>query len=171
MKHALKSSFVFLFIVSSLACFSQETNPTVIASAGDVSKGSNVILEWTVGEPVIETASSASSKYTQGFHQPLLEVQKVTPKRQLAARKFSAHVYPNPSSAVLNIQLDQVSENPLLVSLVDAGGKVLLSNAIPANSTMLKINVSRLSGGAYILRIRDAKRDLQSNYKVIKAQQ
>lgn len=170
MIHALKPSFALLFIISSLACYSQQKTPSVIASAGDVSKGGNVILEWTVGEPVIETASSPSIKYTQGFHQPLLEVQKVAPKRELAARTFSAHVYPNPSSAVLNIQLDQVSQNPVLVSLLDAGGKVLLSNAIPANSTMLKINVSGLSGGAYLLRLMDAKGNLQSDYKVIKVQ-
>lgn len=170
MIHPVKVPLALLFIVSSLACFSQEKTPSVIAAAGDVSKGGNVILEWTVGEPVIETTTSASAKYTQGFHQPLLEVQKIAPKKGAAALKFSAHVYPNPATAVLNIQLDHASENTLSVSLVDAGGKVLLNNVIPVNSTLLRINVSRLSGGAYILRIMDAKGNLQSNYKVIKAQ-
>lgn len=170
MIHALKPSLALLCISCSLACFSQEKNSSVIAAAGDVSKGGNIILEWTVGEPVIETASSASARYTQGFHQPSLEVQKITSKKELATLQFSAHVYPNPSAEILNIRLSQVSETPLLISLVDAGGKVLLRNAFPANSTLLKINVSRLSGGVYILKITDAKGSIQSNYKVIRAQ-
>ncbi len=153
-----------------MSCFSQEKNQSVIASAGEVSKSSTIVLEWTVGEPFIETVSSASSLYTQGFHQPVLEVHKLGAGKDVAVGKNTFRVFPNPTTAIINVQLDKTSEKPLLVSLMDGSGKVLLNNKFPVNSTALKINVQRLSQGAYILRITDNAGSLQGNYKIIKAQ-
>jgi hypothetical protein len=159
----------FLIGCSSF-CFSQEKGSSVIAAAGGISKGGTIILEWTVGEPAVETLSSSSSLYTQGFHQPLLQVQKLSNQGDVAALKNAINVYPNPATSVINMQLEKASETGLLVSLIDGGGKVVFNNLLPPNSTFLKINVVRLSQGAYILRITDAKGTMQSDYKIIKAQ-
>lgn len=170
MINATKTCLLTLAIVSSLSSFSQEKNQSVIASAGDISRGNNVILEWTVGEPAVETLSNESAMYTQGFHQPLLQVQKMSSDKDLAGLKNIVRVYPNPSIATINVQFIKASVTPLIVSLVDMSGKVLFNNNLPANSTMLKINVSRLSQGAYILHITDAQGKMQGDYKIIKAQ-
>jgi len=166
----LQPCLLVLFIGSSLSGFSQEKSQSVIASAADISKAGNVILEWTVGEPAVETLSNSAAIYTQGFHQPLLEVQKMSTGRDLASVKDIVRVYPNPSTAIINVQLQKATPEALVVSLIDVSGKVLLNNNLPANSTILKINVSRLSQGAYILRITNAQGNIQGNYKIIKAQ-
>ncbi len=170
MIHVKQTRLLALLIGGSLSSFAQEKSASVIAAAGGISKGSNIILEWTVGEPAVETVSNSAAIYTQGFHQPMLQVQKWRNENDLAGPKNSIRVYPNPTTAVVNIQLDKISETPLQVSLIDITGKTLLNNTFPARATSQKINVSRFSQGAYLLRITDAKGTIQGEYKIIKAQ-
>ncbi len=170
MINATQTCLLTLALGSFFSSFSQEKSQSVIASAGDISKGGNVILEWTVGEPAVETLSNVTAIYTQGFHQPLLEVQKISTGKDLATLKDIVRVYPNPSTAIINVQLEKASIAPLVVSLIDVSGKVLLNNSLPVNSKIFKINVSRLRQGAYVLRITDAQGNMQGDYKIIKAQ-
>lgn len=165
----LKTCALMLFIGGSLTCFSQEKSPSVISSAGDVSKGGGLILEWTLGEPAVETLSTSTALYTQGFHQPVLQVQKINKSQDMAALD-NILVYPNPATSVINLQLEKPTSSELVISLIDAGGKLVLSNRLPTNSGFLKLNVSTLPGGPYILRIRDVKGTAQSDYKIIKTQ-
>jgi hypothetical protein len=155
---------------SALSGISQEKTPSVISAAGDVSKAGNIVLEWTVGEPIVETGATSAQIYTQGFHQPMLKIQKMDQGNDIAASNNTFTVFPNPATAIINVQLEKASQTPLIVSLLDASGKLLLNNTFPVNSTALKINVQKLAGGVYILRITDTAGTLQGNYKIIKAQ-
>ena len=169
MINVLQPCLLVLFLGSSLSGFSQEKSPSVIASAGDISRAGEIVLEWTVGEAMVETGTTSSQLYTQGFHQPVLKVHKLNAGKEVAAGKNSFRVFPNPATAIINVQLEKAAETPLLVSLLDASGKLLLNNRFPVNSRALKINVQGLAQGAYILRITDALGTLQGNYKIIKA--
>jgi len=157
-----------LFIVCALSSFSQGKTPSVIAAAGGTAKGANIILEWTVGEPIVETVSNTTSMYTQGFHQPVLQVQKWTNPKNASAAANTILVYPNPTTAIINIQLQKTYEQTLEVSLLDLNGKLVYRNNIPAAATAQQINVSRLSQGAYMLHIRDKKGTVQEEFRIIK---
>ncbi len=170
MTYVKKMGLLAFLIGASLFSFAQEKNVSVIATAGGTSKGSNVILEWTVGEPVVETVSNGAAVYTQGFHQPILQVQRWKNENDVAIIKSSIRVYPNPTAAVVNIQLEKSLKVPLHIALIDMTGKTLFNNTVNAGALSQKINVSRLSQGAYLLRITDAKGTVQEEYKIIKAQ-
>jgi len=159
---------VLLFSGLSLSCFSQEVQSSVIAPAGETSSTSNLVLDWTIGEPVIETAKSSSSFLTQGFHQPFLKVQKVIPPGGPAWVKNAARVFPNPTSGSINIQLDQALEHTLLLTLVDANGKLLANYRFPGGSTALTIDIRRFSQGMYYLRLAEANGTVHGEYKIIK---
>ncbi len=148
--------------------FSQRTTSSVIAAAGGISKSNSLVLEWTVGEPVIETATDFSTLYTQGFHQPSIQVLK-TQKNNAQESNSVFHVFPNPSSAVINVNFDKVVEVPLLLALVDANGKVLLNNKIPVNSTSQKISVGKYAQGTYFVRVTDACGAIQGECTIIKS--
>lgn len=169
MIHTLKLGIALLCIGGSLACYSQEKGPSVISPAGEVSKGGGIILEWTVGEPAIETVSTSSALYTQGFHQPVLHVQKLTTGKEVASLQNKILVYPNPATSVINVQLDNPFSSALIISLIDEAGKQVSSNRLPAQSSLLRLNIGALSSGVYILRITDAKGSAQNNYKIIKS--
>jgi hypothetical protein len=80
------------------------------------------------------------------------------------------HVFPNPTTSVVNIQLEDIPEVPLLVTVADAGGRVLINTNFPPKSNVLKIDIRRFSHGIYFLRITDIKGAIRGQYKVIKAQ-
>ena len=168
----MKLSFCCMAIclAVSLSSFGQEKNQSVIAAAGDVSKSATIILEWTVGEPAVETITSPSSILTQGFHQPLLQVQKISATKEAVASKNTFRVYPNPATSIINIEPEKISDVTLLISLVDINGKVIMNNNLPAKSAAVKLNVTNLSQGTYFLRISNAAGVLQGEYKIIKAQ-
>lgn len=165
--------YLYLIIIAAATSsnsFAQKDNHFVIAAAGEISKSSTIVLEWTVGETAIETVSSSSSLYTQGFHQPSIDVQRIGSSDGALVMKNIVRVFPNPTTSVLNIQLDKVPEVPLLVTLVDANGRVLINNNFPPKSNVLKINVSRFAQGTYFLRITDIKGSTRGEFKVIKTQ-
>jgi hypothetical protein len=58
---------------------------------------------------------------THGFHQPVLEVQKLSSDKELAASKNKLRVYSNPATAVITIQPDNPAESPLLISVLPTG--------------------------------------------------
>jgi hypothetical protein len=67
MKYPFVIGFTFAFLLLQLNnSWSQE----LICSAGDVFSNSSVQMEWSLGEPAIDTYSGETLLLTQGFHQP-----------------------------------------------------------------------------------------------------
>lgn len=168
----MKLHFYLIVIAAgtSTDSFSQKDDHSVLAAAGDISKSATLVLEWTVGETAIETVSTSSSLYTQGFHQPSLEVKKTGSLTDVLATKTIIHVFPNPVTSVLSIQLEKVPEVPLFMTFIDGNGRVLLASGFAPKSNTLKINVSGYPQGTYYLRIHDNRGSTRGEYKVIKAQ-
>ena len=160
--------FVF-FVGISICSFSQQKSPTAIATAGGVSGSANIILEWTVGEAFIETISTFSNLYTQGFHQPILDVQQTDRSKGRLVRKNTMQVYPNPVTAILNVRLETIPDKPMFVSLVDVTGRVLLKQYFADKSSLLSIDVRPFTPGSYLLRIISPSGGIEGEYKVIKA--
>ena len=159
---------IIIAAATSSNSFCQHNNQSVIAVAGNISKAGNITLEWTLGEPAIETVSTTLGLLTQGFHQPLLEVQRVNNTNSNLVKNIF-RVFPNPVTSVLNIQLDNAVKERLLVSLVDINGRVLQNNIFPQETTAIKIDVSRYTHGTYFLRIINHIGSIHSEFKVIKA--
>jgi hypothetical protein len=162
--------YLIFLLGISLNSFAQEKTSSVIATAGDVSKSATMVLEWTVGEPAVETLFSSTALLTQGFHQPILEVQKNNAIKTLTNGKNAAVVYPNPATAIVNVQMEKPLEKPVLVLITDGSGKTLLRNNFPQNSSMLKINLANLSQGTYYLQLIEPEGAILGAYKVIKIQ-
>ena len=83
-----------LFITSSV--FTQQITPAVIAPAGDISKSGKLYLQWTLGEPVIETISSRDHPLTQGFHQPYIQIKKPHAFVTNGGEQIESTIIPNP---------------------------------------------------------------------------
>jgi hypothetical protein len=62
---------MFLLAISlsvSIIVFSQPFARNVISPAGDINKTEKISLEWTLGEPLVETITGKKQILTQGFH-------------------------------------------------------------------------------------------------------
>lgn len=161
-----------LYFLVSFACITSvsfsQNNQSVIASAGDVSKTSSIILEWTVGEPFTENSSS-TSLYTQGFHQPVLQILPTSPAAGSYVMKSNVHVFPNPAASVINVQFDQPSEKAFNVIVIDVLGREVYRHTGLLKTSLLQINAGNFAHGIYFLKISNNKGSDLQEFKIIKA--
>ncbi len=130
-----------------------------------VSTGGALITEgsiqgsFSIGEMVISTEPSQGIKLTQGFQQAMLFVVGIKP-----IESGSLHVYPNPVSHYLHIELSS-EENFVNIQIISLDGKIHL-NRNETLSGQLSIDVKHLPTGSYILKMVD-KRNNRSYQNII----
>jgi len=71
-----------LFFLGSTV-FGQTIQNSVISSTGGSASASNVKMDYTIGETVIETFSAGGHTLTQGFHQTNLTLVAISVQRVL----------------------------------------------------------------------------------------
>ncbi len=64
-------------------------------------------------------------------------------------------VYPNPTTGIINFELNQKSTSPLIIEVIDLKGKIIQKNTIKTNKST--IDISNLPKGTYILSNRTLK--------------
>ncbi len=139
MKQIILCSLVFF----SLSLSAQKITPSVISNAGAVMVGSNVTLEWTLGEVITERKTSQNLIVTQGFHQGNLGGPSAT-------NNFSFQgvlVYPNPASDLLTIE--NKLNLKLQMRMIQLNGEQIASQMI--NGSSENLNISNYPVGTYIL--------------------
>src|SRR5665647_2756028 len=90
----IKMALFSVIIGISLNAAAQENFRSVISAAGGVDKSDNIELEWTLGEVATETLTNVNSLYTQGFHQPVLSVEKIKLKPQAVSAIKNISIFP-----------------------------------------------------------------------------
>lgn len=158
MKH-LSLMIIFVLTLSLIRLTAQQ----VISSGGTHAKGSGVALSWTVGEPVIGTLTNGTYTLTQGFHQSRLSSTSID---EIPSPGLSLNVYPNPTSYVLNIKVDEGDYSQLQYSLFSLDGKVLQNNNLTRNLT--KIKLQTFQSGNYLLRISRKTGETVRTFRVVK---
>ncbi len=118
----MKHLFIILFTCFSCHAMAQGNDTRqVVASAGGFGQASNVLLSYTVGEPVIETYKQSSIVLTQGFQQS--EQQPVG--IDAPSLDYSVTAYPNPTQAIVTVAIKGNLDKQVYGRLVDIRGRVL----------------------------------------------
>lgn len=156
MKNMKKLLFIFFLCIASVISQAQE----VISSSGtSLSKGSFVV-DFTLGECVIQTYSTPSLYLTQGFHQPQLIVTTLNEKIN---QELSVSVYPNPASDHVILRAD----NPegLSYVLFDISGKKIEQKQLESDKTEISFN--GFEAATYFIKVIDDKEELKL-FQIIK---
>ena len=74
----------------------------IVASSGNSGSAAGYTVDWTLGEPVIETISGSTHILTQGMHQTKLLVTSI---RVMEFPGLELKVYHNPASDLLTIEV------------------------------------------------------------------
>lgn len=147
--------FAGLFLLS-VAINAQE----VISTQGDSYTNGGNTIDYTIGEPVIETVSDGTNDLTQGFHQTLLTIVGVEDLEV----DFMVSIFPNPTAELVNLKIENFSG--MTIRLFDLLGKEL------QNKTLSKINsqisVTDYPKGTYLLTIINEEQKKIKTYKIIK---
>ena len=147
-----------LFLGSTVFC--QTIQNSVISSAGGSGSSSNVKMDYTIGETVIETFSAGGHALTQGFHQTnltLVAIENVQLFPEIS-------VYPNPTSEFVNLDIP-ANYNALDISMYDVTGKLLRTKANA--SGLVTFDVNDLATGIYYLQVLNPKSKDLKTFKLI----
>ena len=158
-----KNSFLLLtaFLITKWAS-TQSLQPTVLAASAAISKSENVTLEWTLGELAIATNYLDENIITEGFHQPILKIDRLEPIDGLADNLLSENPYqitvsPNPTAAMVTIQIDTKQIERLEFMLLDSWGQAHKVPTKKLPSQTFEMVVENLPNGIYFLLFQDDK--------------
>jgi len=152
----MRKILVLLMSITSVFAFGQE----VISNGGASLSNGEYAIDFTLGEPVIETVQRDGKMLTQGYHQPTLAIIEV---KQID-ENFNAALFPNPATSFLNIELDAF--DGVSFELQDVNGKVIEQEGI--NQKVTSINVKSLERGVYLLKLVDENDNKLKSYKFLK---
>ena len=137
----------------------QVATPSVVSSSGNSYSNGGIMMDYTLGEIVVETFSNSSNILTQGFHQGDLKVTTAVVNLDIKTK-----IYPNPTTNFLIIELEKNVNAELLV--YDINGKIVIKDKLNEEQKK-QLDFSFLNQGNYLLHINIA--DKQSVYQINKS--
>ena len=149
----------FIIIFSGITVTAQE----VVASSGGSASITGYKVDWTLGEPVIETLPGSVNILTQGMHQTKLTV---TGLEELIIPGLEIRVYPNPTSDLLIIEVIQTGNYSFRYELFDITGRKMAMNKM--NSNIEEIDMSNFVSGFYLLNVLNSDSEHVKVCKIIK---
>ena len=140
---------------SASLLLSQTIQRSVIGSSGHSVEAGGLQVSSTVGEAVIGSVSAGSIVLTQGFQQPDAGQTSSLDRPGLAV---AYRVYPNPTPAVLHLQLSSERALSLELALFDQQGRALsFHEKLTVQGSISRTwNLQGLSEGIYQLRLIEA---------------
>jgi len=89
--------------------------------------------------------------YTSRFWQPYVGIEEPA---EVTNSYLKLKIFPNPTSEVINIEIESDANAEALVSIYDLNGRLMLSNnhMVIQGSNVLNMNISNLSKGTYLVK-------------------
>jgi len=145
----------------------QTLTPEVVASAGDFYTSSSASLSWTVGESMTESFIAGNNILTQGFQQPENLNATVVNKGNIFSEVTA---YPNPTRNVLNLYFGNHLDGLLQVEIFDVAGKIVYSStANVSKENRLRVDLSELQEGLYLMKLSKADNGASTIIKIHKS--
>lgn len=165
-KPLMKVIITLIFTVAVvLNVVAQDVKPSVIASAGNYSEVSGVSLSWTLGEPVIATATDGTNTLTQGFQQSNYDVVAIEVK---PVSFLDLSVFPNPATDLLSMKWTGKEGVDVTIRLYDISGKLIFEQKTKSTVELGSLNVSNLARAQYVLQVFSEDLDFEKKFNIIK---
>ncbi len=163
---------IIKLIISSLIFIGATSHAQVIASqsintSGTKMNQSNGSLSFTFGELLALTqidnqGNTLNSGFTSGTSVSIINIKEPETKN------LSILIFPNPSSDLLNIQINHSTIDQIIVSICDLQGKEIYRGNYATFSSLIGINISEFAVGTYLLAIKNKENLVLGSYKIIK---
>ena len=145
----MKTLLTFLIFIPYFL-LGQITSPTLISNSGGSFQTNTIIMDFSIGELVIQTLQN-NKILTQGFHQEVLKIGTLINELEILTK-----IYPNPTSKLLFIELEKESDGDML--MYDIKGKLILKDKF-RNQKIKQLDISTFSPGNYLLHINVANKN------------
>ena len=146
----MKINLLLLFIVAvHVVGFTQSVSRTVYASSGSELSNGNLVMNFTIGEPITSYFANTDISFSQGFQQG---DQRGLGFNELDNNPIS--IYPNPSNDVVNIKGLKAG---ISYHLTDILGRKLMTGI---TSEEMVLNLGNYSTGKYLLVLPELNKSL-----------
>jgi len=151
--------FFFMLLLGVPAGHAQQA----IASAGGSGAAGGYKVDWTLGEPVIETFRGSGHILTQGLHQTNI-ITTSLPEREVPG--LAVRVYPNPVGDRLMIEVVRTEGALFRCELYDVTGHRMLQKSLDPG--VEEITMGGFAPGLYFLRVLTLEGKELTTRKIIK---
>lgn len=156
----MKKIYTSILTIFTTLTFAQTNTLQVIGSAGNTATDGNTQLTWTIGESIVNTATSTYNVLTQGFNQGMLLITAIEDLKNL-----NVTIQPNPTSDFAIIKLDDHNLSNAQYTLTDINGKIIQQNKIENQQT--SISFQHLANATYFIQVITNNQKTKT-FKVIK---
>ncbi len=156
----MKKIYISILTFVTTVTFAQTNTLQVIGSAGNTATSGNTQLTWTIGEPIVNTATSTNNVLTQGFNQGLLLITAID-----ELNNTTVSIQPNPTSDFAIIKLDDQNLSNAQYILTDINGKVIQQNKIENKQT--SVSFQDLANATYFIQVITSNQKAKT-FKIIK---
>jgi len=157
-----------LILVLIYTTIVQSQVQSVIGNTGGSLEKDGLVIEFTLGETIINTFSNNRHVITQGFHQPDIKLSTATIAHK--GNTFDVTVFPNPFQLEFIIALEGDEHPVRRIDLIDINGRVIYTERQSSIASNIKIDGSSYNPGIYFLQYRDASGYLIYSEKILKLQ-
>ncbi len=157
-----KKTKIFLILVTALSLTSVQAQVSTNA-AGANAAGSGGSTTYSVGQVVYTTSTGTNGSVAQGVQQPY-RISVETAVNEAADINLSFSAYPNPTTDLLILKIENHDMDNLSYQLCDINGKLLLDKKITSEETSIVMN--DLAPQTYFLKIVQNKE--VKTFKIIK---
>lgn len=159
MKKIKNISILFFLMV----LFNVNAQQTIVTSGGEAS-GVGGKVSYSIGQVVYNTYSSADFSITQGVQQPY-EISVVLETEKINDINIQLSVFPNPTSYLINLKVENYDFDMLAYRLYDINGKLYTFKTITQLET--KIEMGNFPSAIYFLKILKNNKEIKV-FKIIK---
>lgn len=135
---------------------------TLITSGNYVS-GSGGTASYSLGQIIQEKTTGTNGSAIQGiqfnFYDTSLSIIDLATNLEISS-------YPNPTTSILNIELNDFKPNIIEYRLYNISGNQIKTGLITNRIT--KININNLPIATYILKVKNKKNQKEKTFKIIK---
>lgn len=161
--------FLFLLFCASFLPHSiaQEKDLNVVAAAGTSYEANGLVLDWTLGEVIIQTLENPSVTLTQGFHQPQYSLVAV---HTIPTDKGVISVLPNPFLEGFEIKIKFKNSEKGTVHLYTMDGSLIWKDIFEGKEILKKYDATALPSGSYMLSVSLSDDSFIQTYTILKTQ-
>lgn len=166
----MKKQYLLIFMIKILVSqnvFAQNIASQSINNAGKTMIQSNSSICFTVGELVVlsETdtdGNSLGNGFTSGA--TITTTGILEPNSEL----LSVKVFPNPTSELVNIQINHSTLDQISISICDINGKIIYFGKYAPIANIIGININNYEFGTYMMSINNESNQVLGTYRIIK---
>ena len=154
-------------ILMGTISIAQSIAPQSVNSGGTKLSQANGSLSFTVGELVVLSQTDSQGNTLGGGFTAGATLTTVNIK-ETDATVLDVKVYPNPTTELVNIQINHSTIDQVVVTISDLQGKEVYSGRYAGVSNVIGVNTAAYEIGTYILNLKNLNNKVLGTYKIIK---